>query len=528
MKRILQAAGIAVGLSLALAACGGGATQQGSAGDDTFVIAPTLAVVTELDPGLSSSNEIILMQNVYESLTRYNPETEEAEPLLATEWESSEDGLTWTFALREGVTFHTGRELDATAVKEALDRTRESEAGGYFIWDAVSEIVVTDPLTVTFELSYPVALPLVASSGHSAYIYDVEAAGSEDLTEWFNAGNDAGTGPYELASWEKGAETEARLTANEDYWGGWEDGQFRGVDFRVTPDANTSWQLLQSGEVDYVHGLTPQLFQQAEASDSVQTSERPTLMNLGVFFNTESGPLADANVRKALQLAIDYEGLVATLDGSGAMASGIVPEGLLGHVEGMEGRTDLDEAAALLEEAGYGPGGESLDLELTYAQGDEEQASFATLLVSGVQELGGTLTATPMDWNAQWDLGKSSDADARQDIFVMYWYPYYPDAYSWFSDLFRSQEDPEFNLSYVDDEALDERIDALPELTATDPDAAQEEYEALQRHIVEEEAYAAFPYVVTGQRVLSNRVEGFVDNPAYNEVVHVYDVRAGH
>lgn len=525
MKRAIKALGIAAAMSLALTACGGGAVKAPASVDDTFVIAPTLAVVTELDPGISSSNEIIAMQNVYESLTRYNLETKEAEPLLATEWSSSADGLAWTFKLREGVTFHTGRPVDAAAVKEALDRNRKAKTGGSFIWDAVKEITATDPLTVTFKLSYPAAVPLIASAGYSAYVYDVKASGSEDLTEWFNSGKDAGTGPYTIANWEKGAEVEMKLASNADYWGGWEGKHFKNIEFRVTPDANTAWQLLQAGEVDYVHGLTPQLFAQAKKTDSVQTNEAPTFQNLVALFNSEAGPATDVKVRKALALAIDYGGLVSTLDGAGVMASGMVPEGLLGYTQGLEGKTKLDEAAALLGEAGYGPGGKELKLTMTYAQGNDSQAKLATLLVSALKSLGGTLKATPMDWNAQWALAKGKDAAARQDIFVMSWYPYYPDAYSWLYDLFHSQEKPAFNMSYVSDPALDAAIEVIPELTATDPAKAQAAYAALQQDILEDRALAAFLFVDTGQRVLSKRVDGFVDNPAYSQVVHVYNTR---
>ncbi len=83
---------------------------------DTFTYAPHLAVVTDLDPATSYSNENTAMHNVYESLTRYDSAAGEVKPALATEWSASEDGLTWTFTLRDDVTFHTGNPMDAEAV----------------------------------------------------------------------------------------------------------------------------------------------------------------------------------------------------------------------------------------------------------------------------------------------------------------------------------------------------------------------------------------------------------------------------
>lgn len=523
MKRIITAVGVAVTVSLALAACGGGQVKNPDSASDTFVIAPTLEVVTDLDPSISYSNESIALQNVYESLTRYNSETQSAEPLLATDWAVSEDALTWTFTLRDDVVFHSGRAMDAESVVESLERNRAADAGAAYIWGAVSNIEATNATTVTFTLDYPAPLDLIASSNYSAYVFDVDAAGGDDANEWFNSGNDAGTGPYTISEWKKGAEVEMRLTAFEKYWGGWESNQFKNVEFRVTPDANTAWQLLQSGEVDYVPFLTPQLFAQAEKTSSVQAVSGTTFQNLMALFNTAAGPASDVNVRKALQLAIDYEGMVATLDGAGQTASGIVTEGLLGYTPGIEGKTDLAEAAALLEKAGYGPGAKKLELTMTYAQGDDAQAKFATLLVSAIQQLGGSLTATPMEWNAQWDLAKSADASQRQDIFMMYWWPDYPDAFSWFINVFHSEAEISFGLSYFSDPELDAAIEMLPGLTATDPDAASAAYAALQKTILTDNALGAIAYVQTAQRVLSDRVVGFIDDPAYANVVRVYD-----
>lgn len=525
MKRISKVIAVTAAVTLALTGCAGGQVKNASSGETTFVSAPPFAVVTDLDPSTAYSNELMALQNIYESLTRYNSATEEAEPLLAASWDVSEDGLVWTFNLREGVSFHTGRAMDATAVKEALDRNREADFGASYIWDSVSEIVATDPQTITMTLSYPAPIDLIASAVSSTFIYDVEAADSGDLAEWFNTGKDAGTGPYTINNWTKGAEVEMKLSSYPDYWGGWSDDNFDNVAFRVTPDANTAWQLVQSGEVDFVEVLTPQLSAKARTTPTVQTVEGPSFQNLVTLFNTESGPTQDVNVRKALQLAIDYEGLVASLDGAAVASSGIVPEGLLGYIPGLEGKTDLDAAAKLLEKAGYGPGGRPLELTMTYTQGNESQAKLATLMVSAIDQLGGTLTATPMEWNAQWDKAKNADPDQRQNIFVMNWYPDYADASSWFVSLFRSQPEISFNLSYFEDPKLDAVIDSLPKLTATDRDAAEEAYAELQKTILTDEALVAVPFVQAAQRVLSPRVGNYFDNTAYPGIVHVHDLK---
>ncbi|MGN9847120.1 ABC transporter substrate-binding protein [Nonomuraea sp. H19] len=529
-KRLLVA-GVTGALALTASACAGGqvrgaggtpqpqASSSGSpttaaqANDGTFVYAPNLDVVTDWDPATSYSNEIIALSNIYEGLTRYNSESRKAEPRLATEWTSANGGKEWTFKLRQGVKFHSGATLDAEAAKKAIERTIEKKGGAAYIWDSVDKIEAVDAATLKFTLEYATPLDLVASSGYAAYIYDVDAVDADGK-------KDAGTGPYTIDSWQKGKETELTLKAFEGYWGGWKPEQYKKVAFRVTPEITTAWQLLQKGEVNFVQRLNPQLFEQAGMTPGVKTSRSPSFQNLLVLFNTASGPMKNVKIRQALQLAIDYDGLVGALKGSAQKASGLVPQGLLGHAGGMEPKMDLPRAQELLGEAGYGPDNPELKLSLTYAQGDEDQKLLVTLLSSALKRVNVNLQAKPMSWNAQWDLGKKQG----QDIFVMYWYPDYPDAYSWFLNVFKSADKPQFNLSYLKDAQIDAKIDELPQLTATDQVNADQAYQDLQKKIIGEEAAAAVPYVQTYQRALTTDVSGYVDNPAYPNVVFFYDL----
>ncbi|MEO3801309.1 ABC transporter substrate-binding protein [Nonomuraea sp. B1E8] len=529
-KRLLVA-GLTGALALTAAACAGGqvrgaggtpepakssgpaATQTAKANDSTFVYVPNLDVVTDWDPATSYSNEIVALSNIYEGLTRYNFQSREAEPRLATEWTSADGGKEWTFKLRQGVKFHSGATLDAEAAKKAIERTIEKKGGAAYIWDSVDTIEAVDATTLKFTLKRAAPLDLIASSGYAAYIYDVGAVDADGKTT-------AGTGPYTIDSWQKGKETELTLKAFEDYWGGWTPEQYKKVAFRVTPETTTAWQLLQKGEVNFVQRLNPQLFEQAGMTDNVQTARSPSFQNLLVLFNTAAGPTKDVRVRKALQLAIDYDGLAAALKGAGLKAGGLVPEGLLGHVNGMEPEHDPARAQALLAEAGYGPDLAELKLSLTYAQGDEDQKMLVTLLSSALKNLNITLQAKPMTWSAQWDLGKKQG----QDIFVMYWYPDYPDAYSWFLNVFKSEDQPRFNLSYLKDREIDAAIEKLPGLMATDALKAEDAFEELQKKIIGEQAAVAVPYVQTYQRALTADVKGYVDNPAYPNVVFFYDL----
>ncbi|MEW9534262.1 ABC transporter substrate-binding protein [Microbispora sp. NPDC049125] len=527
MRRFLALGVVAV---LALAGCGGGQVRATGAAvlpstkEATFVYVQNVDVVTDWDPGISYSNEIIAMQNIYDSLTVYNPVTRRAGPRLAERWTTSPDGKTWTFTLRPGVVFHTGRPVDAAAVKASIERTRRMGEGAAYIWDAVQRIDVKDPLTVEFRLKYPAPLDLVASADYAAYVYDTRAAGAGDLKKWFQQGRDAGSGPYTVASWQKGREKEVVLRAFDKYWGGWDGPHYKTVEFRVTPDLNTSWQLLLRGEASFIERLNPSLYAKARNTAGVRTLQTPSFQNMLVLFNTASGPLADVRLRKAVQKAIDYDGIVAALKGAGTRATGLVPEGLLGHLTGRHPRQDLAGAAELLTQAGYGPGGKELRLSLTYAQGDDDEQLLATLLTSALAPLNVKLDARAMQWNAQWDRGKSKDPAKRQDILVMYWWPDYADAYSWFLNVFHSADPVSFNLTYLRDKNLDARIDGLPSLIATDRPAAEKAYADLQSTLIDDQAVVAVPWVSNYQRAYLGNVQGYTDNPAYPNVVFVHEL----
>ncbi|GAA2356208.1 ABC transporter substrate-binding protein [Nonomuraea africana] len=512
---------IAAAAALLLAGCSVQPARQEPppAKESTFVYARHLVVVTDWDPATSYSNEIVAMQNIYESLTVYNPVTKKASPRLATSWRVTPDGRTWTFTLRSGVTFHTGRPLDAAAVKSSIERTMRSGSGPSYIWDAVENIRADDPLTVTFTLKYPVPLDLVASSGYAAYIYDTAAA--RDLKAWFAAGRDAGTGPYTIATWKKGKRDELTLKAYRPYWGGWNRPHYTSVKFLVIPDPGEAWQRLLRGEASFVNRLNPALYRRAAGTAGVRTAETPSFQTAMLLFNTASGPLADVRIRRALRKTIDYDGTLRALRGAASPATGVVPEGLLGHLPGRTHKQDLQGATELLAAAGYGPGGRALRLTLTYAEGDEDQRVFVERLVATLAPLNITLVARAMPWDAQWARGKTRG----QDIFLMYWWPDYADAYSWFAKVFRSAEETEFNLTYLKDRVADGLIDTLPELTVTDRAAAQRAYARLDRRLLDVQAAAAVPWVVNYQRAYLGGIQGYNDNPAYPEVVFAYDLR---
>jgi peptide/nickel transport system substrate-binding protein len=522
---------LAAAAGLALAACSGTPYAASGAGrpapSQTFTYDTyTQVMVDGWDPATEYSNGIIAMSQMYETLTRYNPVTHAVDPLLATSWTTADHAKTWIFHLRHGVYFHTGRLMTAQAAKAAIARTIKLAGGASYLWGSVASIAAPDQYTLVFHLKYPSPLALEASADYSAYIYDTQAAGpgagSSALASWLNAGRDAGTGPYTAQTWNKGQEFEVVLKAFPRYWGRWSGTHYKRVVFRVVPQDTTAAQLLRSGQVTFVEQLNPSLWSSFKGDSKVSLTSTPSWQNLLAQLNTQKLSLP---VRQAISYAVDYRGITAALRGAGVTSSGIVPPGLIGHFSNLPGYGyDPAKAAALLKQAGYGPGHKALNLSLTYTQGDSNEQIVATLLKSDLARLNVSLAVQPLAWPTQWAKGKSGNAAQRQDIFIEYWWPDYADPYSWFINLLASEKTPYFNMSYYSNPALDHMIRQVEPLVATSPPAASQLYRSMQVTILQQ-APIVFLYNDTYQYAMLAGVSGLQVNPAYPNVVFAYNLK---
>ena len=521
IRRLAVAAGAA---ALVLTPVAFGLAKHPGAGDATFTYGTYTDVMVGWDPSTSYSNEILAMQNMYESLTRYNAATRTIEGVLASSFSSSKNGKTWTFKLRKGVTFHTGRPMNAQAAKASIARTMKLHQGAGYIWDSVKSIGTPDASTIVFHLKYPAPLDLIASADYAAYIYDVKAAPAKQLPKWFAAAHDAGTGPYTVDKYAKGQEVELRLKAYPGYWHGWQGPHYTRLVFRVVPQATTSAQLLRAGEISFAELLTPQLRDSFKNDGKIRQTSQTSFQNLLAMLNTQSGPLVDKTLRRAIAYGIDYQGIVASLHGGGTQAHGVIPPGLLGHSNSISGYPhDAGKAKELLKSKGYGPGGKRMTLTLTTTQGDADQQLVATLIKSNLAGLNINVDTRSLAWPTQWDKAKSADKAKRQDILVFYWWPDYADPFSWFINLYHTEKTPYFNLSYYSNPRVDKLIDGAPALTATNRAKADALYKQLQRTLLQD-APSVPLYDQAYQRSMLKSVAGFQENPAYPNVVFTYDL----
>jgi len=473
-------------------------------------------VVPYWDPSDGASGEIGLMNNLYEALFRYNAVTNTFTPILATSYEQSEDAKTWTFKLRKGVKFHTGNTMDARAVKASIDRTIERGRGSAYIWSPVDSIEVVDDYTVRFHLRQSAPLNLIAAAGYCAYIFD-PAYSDHD---WFNAGNDSGTGPYTVESSE-GSE-KVIIKKFDDYWGGWEGKHFDSVVFLSVSEASTRRLMLETGKADFCEQLPSTDIDALKGNPAVRVEVNPSFQNLTVFYNNQRAPLDNALVRRALSYLMPYEDTVAVaLGGYGHVSRGVVPYGLWGHSDRVETFTYSPTVAkALLAQAGYPDGG--FKFLLTYPAGYEDIRKTVELWKTACAELNITLDARAMPTAERNAIARSPDLVKRQDIYLLYWWPDYANPDSFLRGMFYTQEgQPAYNLGYYSNPVFDALIDYTVNLPAGSQEAIDMMVEL--QNILQRDAAGIAVWDMQYLRAMNASLQGYVDNAAYPNVVFWYN-----
>lgn len=520
LRAVALAATLAVTILL-VSGCGSDVSDGGDASSgqgNVAVYAVGDSFITDWDPAVEASNGIMTLNNVYETLLRWDPMAEETVPVLATSYETSKDGMQWTFHLREGVKFHDGTVMDADAVKSSIERTIRIAKGSSYIWEPVDSIEAADASTVVFKLKYPAPLDLIVSAATAAFIVSPTAVESNPES-WFTDGNEAGTGPYMLERW--AMNDEVILTAFPDYWGGWKDNQFSKVLIETVSEPSALRQLVEQGECDVTNFLSPNDLEALQSNPDVEVVADPSYNNLLFCLNTASEPLNNRYVRQALSYAFPYADCAEYGAGGFAdVAVGPVPATLWGHLDEAAYTQDMDEAKRLMAKGGYPNGG--FKLLLTYVSASEMEKKCAELFKSQLAELGVDLELRGMPFDTMMELARTPDPEKRQDVVVFMWWPDMADPFSYLYGMFHTEKEPQWNLSYWSDPKFDELLFAANATSATDREAAAGMYVEAQG-MLSEQAPAISALDLTTTFVVNKRLKGFTSNPAYANVVFFYE-----
>jgi peptide/nickel transport system substrate-binding protein len=373
-----------------------------------------------LDPMMSTQDVVsIVTQHFIETLYTFDSNWNIV-PLLAVDLPTiSEDGTTYTIALRDGITFHDGSTMDSADVVASLQRWAESSTRGKTVLDRIESISAPDPLTVEIKLSTPYSplLSLLAFSNSAAAVYPQEILG-EQLSAI------VGTGPYRLV--EHSPDQYIQVARFDGYVSRAEpsDGNAGArqqlvdeIRFVPVPDPNTRIEGLLSGQFDYADGLPVESYDRIAASD---VAEPVLLESFGWpvwAVNHKAGLLTDVNIRKALQAALPFDDMLFAAFGDDKffrVDGAMYPDGWPWRVDnGLElyNQYDPGKAKQFLDAAGY----DGTPLRILTSRQYEFHFKMAEVAQMALEAAGFTVQMDVVDWAT---LGERRNDPALWDIYI--------------------------------------------------------------------------------------------------------------
>jgi len=475
-----------------------------------------IAEPKSLDPqAVTAVNDFRILVNVYDGLTRYKDGTLEVEPSLAESWTISDDGKTYSFKLREGVTFHDGSPFNAEAVKFNFDRMLDEnhpyhDTGPFplsFFFSTVEEVIAEDDTTVTFKLSAPYAPFLSNLAYPTGLIVSPEAV--KKFGKDFGR-NPSGTGAYKFGEWE--ANAKVVVVKNEDYWDGAPD--LEALIYRPITDANTRIAEMLSGGLDVMVEVPPDSLQQFKTDDSFKVLEQAGPHVWFLILNAKEAPFDNKAARQAANYAINKKALVENiLQGTADVAAGPTPPAFAwAYDESLQPYPyDPEKAKELLKEAGYN--GEEITFYVTEGgSGMLDPIAMGTAIQADLQAVGMNVKIETYEWNTF--LGKVNPGlEGKAAMAEMAWMTNDPDTLPFLA--LRTEAMPDkggFNSGYYSNPKVDELLEKAREVT--DQDERAKLYKEMQE-IVQEDAPWVFVANWKQNAVTKASVEDFKLQPSF-------------
>jgi len=471
------------------------------------------------DPSIGSSvpHQRILTA-AYETLIGIQPGSSDLIPMLATSWEGNEERTSFTFEIRQGVSFHDGAALDAEAVKRAFERTKAIGQGESYLIAAIDQMTVESSHRLRIDLSRPQPEFLYAMTRMfimSPAAIDGHAVGDDLARAWF-ATNSAGTGPFAISEWVDGQ----RYVLNkfDAYWRGWDQPHLDRITFRIVVEPATQRLLLESGEVHVAENIALADLVSLQRNPALQVIRNSSPRPFYIAFHTQRAPLDNVLVRRAIAHALDYAAAIDVgLSGYGSPMRGPVPEQFPGFNEDLGvGVYDLEEARRLLAEAGYPNGG--FDLSYLHLEHWLFTRSVGLLLQDALAQLGIGLTIEGQPWATM--TARMADREQAPDLVMYAQTTATPSALTILDPMYRSTSAHWSHFWYQNPE-IDALLDAAA--SAVDDGRRAEIYQQIQRIIYDDQP-AIFTFSQDEVVTMRANVRGYQPQLTWSKMLNWYDI----
>ena len=346
--------------------------------------------IKTLDPQMSPLDVFrhTIRSTLFEALVFINPESLKADPMLAVSWETAPDGLSVTFKLAEGVTWHDGTPFKAADVVYSIKRVKDTAVGSPFAPQVagISGVEAVDDKTVKLTLAKPV--PGILANLAVIQIVNEASIGAVATAP-------VGTGPFKFGAWSPGDKIRV-----ERYDAHRSPPKLAAIEWRIIPDSQARLAALQDGTVQMVALVEGKDVIQAQSFAGIEVIQtKPYILYENFNINTTRAPFSDKRVRQALAYAFDRESYAKTVwFGLARPTINPVPPEMATYLPDSAAQYgfDLDKATALLAEAGFSKD-KPLKMEILTPQGFDSLKSMALLLQDNLNRIGHAVTVREME-----------------------------------------------------------------------------------------------------------------------------------
>ncbi len=469
-----------------------------------------------LDPAVTiDNNDWTVTYPAYQRLVQYKTEngkgSTQVEGELAASWTASDDQLVWTFKLKPGAKFDDGGDVNAEAVKWSFDRLMQIGQGPSEAFPKDMQVAVIDPVTVRFTLTTPFApfLYTLANDGAGIVNPAIAKAHPDDGGKAWLAANTAGSGPYKLERWQKGQQLV--LVPNPHYNG--PKPAFKRVTVKIIGESSSRRLQLSRGDLDIADSLPVDQLAALKQENNVAVEEFPALRVTYLYLNNAKAPLDNADFRRAISWATDYQGMVnGILGGNGKQMRGPIPEGMWGF-DAAAMQYQLDPAKAKDALAKVTDRGQTLDF--LYSDNDPNWEAIALSMQATLASVGINVKLEKLANATMRDrIGKGD-----YDISIGNWSPDFADPYMFMNYWFESDKKGlPGNRSYYSNPAVDQLLKQA--VAVTDQKQRTDYYQQAQKIVIDEAAYV-YLFQKNYQVAMNKQVQGFVFNPMLEQVFNV-------
>jgi peptide/nickel transport system substrate-binding protein len=472
-----------------------------------------------IDPAKGTDyTQTLALVNLYDALVF--PDSEgNLQPHLAEDWSVSDDNRTYTFTLREGVTFHSGNPVRAEDVVFSVERFFDINQGYSSLLQGVlskDNVVAEDERTVRFSLDrvhspFLASLVLLFVVDKKAVLEnaaDGEFGDRGDYGQEFLNSNDAGSGAYRLDSFERQAQIS--FAKYDDYWQEWPDGSFDRVVVRIITKDPTVRSLMKTGELDMTSQYQSQeTYTALEEQSNVRVETIPTVTLFYFKLNTQKAPTDDPAVREALAYGFDYETARNEIAPGSLPAQGPLAPAFGVHDDSIEQPTyQPDRARQILRDAGYGEG--DITIRNTYVKDFALEEKMGLLFQQNMDAIGIDVELNPQTWGTMTELATS--VEKTPHVNQVFYGPVYPSPDTVFYNQYHSEAASTWiSMEHLEDSEVDSLI--AQSRQTVDPDQRAELYSQLQSRIAG--LYPdLFIFVQSKKHAFDDGVRGYTFRPS--------------